>query len=160
MWQPVGRKQDSFAGGWAGWERVCRLLALLTGWRCDPGPQGSQRNEPGVTLLDFPGGPVAKIPPSQCRAPGSIPGWGVRHHVWQLRSCRLRLRPGAARLIDKMKNIILWACLVAQMVKTLPAMWQTWVQSLGQEDPLEKEMATHSSVLTWRIPRTEEPGGL
>ena len=52
------------------------------------------------------------------------------------------------------------ASLVAQTVKRLPAMWQTWVQSLGQEDPLEKEMATHSSVLTWRIPRTEEPGGL
>ena len=39
-------------------------------------------------------------------------------------------------------------------------MWETWVQSLGQEDPLEKEMATHSSILAWRIPRTEEPGGL
>ena len=50
--------------------------------------------------------------------------------------------------------------LVAQMVKNLPAMWETWVQSLGQEDPLEKGMATHSSVLTWRIPGTEEPGGL
>ena len=46
------------------------------------------------------------------------------------------------------------------MVKTLPAMQETWVQSLDQEDPLEKEMATHSSVLVWRIPRTEEPGGL
>ena len=46
------------------------------------------------------------------------------------------------------------------MVKNLPAMWETWVQSLGQEDPLEKGMATHSSVLTWRIPGTEEPGGL
>ena len=46
------------------------------------------------------------------------------------------------------------------MVKTLPAMQETWVQSLDQEDPLEKEMATHSSVLAWRIPRTEEPGGL
>ena len=103
---------------------------------------------------------MAKIPPSQCRDPGSIPAWGIRCHVWQLRSCRLRLRPGAARLTDEIKNIILWASLVAQMVKTLPAMWQTRVRSLGQEDPLEKEMATHSSVLTWRIPRTEEPGGL
>ena len=51
------------------------------------------------------------------------------------------------------------ASLVAQMVKNLPAMWETWVQSLGQEDPLEKGMATHSGILTWRIPRTEEPGG-
>ena len=50
--------------------------------------------------------------------------------------------------------------LVAQMVKHLPTMWETWVQSLGQEDPLEKEMATQSSTLAWEIPWTEEPGGL
>ena len=49
---------------------------------------------------------------------------------------------------------------VAQTVKRLPAMQEAWVQSLVQEDPLEKEMATHSSVLAWRIPWTEEPGGL
>ena len=49
---------------------------------------------------------------------------------------------------------------MAQMVKDLPAMWETRVQSLGSEDPLEKEMATHSSILAWRIPWTEEPGGL
>ena len=42
----------------------------------------------------------------------------------------------------------------------LPAMRETWVRSLGREDPLEKEMATHSSILAWRIPWTEEPGGL
>ena len=47
-----------------------------------------------------------------------------------------------------------------QMVKRLPTMWETRVQSLGWEDPLEKEMATHSSTLAWRIPWTEEPGGL
>ena len=50
--------------------------------------------------------------------------------------------------------------LVAQMVKLLPTMWETWVQSLGWEDPLEKEMATHSSTLAWKIPWTEEPGRL
>ena len=49
---------------------------------------------------------------------------------------------------------------MAQMVKNLPAMKETWVQSLGQEDPLEKGMATHFSILAWRIPWTEEPGGL
>ena len=48
---------------------------------------------------------------------------------------------------------------MAQMVKNLPAMQETNVQSLGQEDPLEKGMATHSSILPWRIPRTEERGG-
>ena len=46
------------------------------------------------------------------------------------------------------------------MVKNLPAMRETWAQSLGQEDPLEKGMATHSIILAWRIPWTEEPGGL
>ena len=49
---------------------------------------------------------------------------------------------------------------MAQTVKSLPAMWETRVRSLGQGDPLEKDMATHSSVLVWRIPWTEEPGGL
>ena len=48
----------------------------------------------------------------------------------------------------------------AQMVKKLPAMQEIWVPSLNQEDPLEKGMATHSSILAWRIPWTEEPGGL
>jgi len=52
------------------------------------------------------------------------------------------------------------AFLVAQMVKNLPAMWETWVQSLGCEDPLEEGIASHSSILAWRIPWTEEPGGL
>ena len=47
-----------------------------------------------------------------------------------------------------------WASLVAQLVKNLPATWETWVRSLGWEDPLEKGKATHSSILTWRIPRT------
>ena len=49
---------------------------------------------------------------------------------------------------------------MAQRLKRLPAMWETWVQSLGWEDPLGKEMATHSSILAWRIAWTEEPGGL
>ena len=53
-----------------------------------------------------------------------------------------------------------WASLVAQMVKRLHAMWETWTQSLGWEEPLEKEMATHSSTLAWKIPWMEEPGRL
>ena len=54
----------------------------------------------------------------------------------------------------------LWASLVAQTVKNLPVIRETWVQSLGLEDPLEKEMATHSSILAWRIPWVEEAGRL
>ena len=60
----------------------------------------------------------------------------------------------------KRRLLLKRASLVAQRLKPLPAMWETWVQSLGQEDPLEKEMATQSSILVWRIPWTEEPGGL
>ena len=51
-----------------------------------------------------------------------------------------------------------WASLVAQMVKNPPAMQETWIQSLGRDYPLEEGMATHSSILAWRIPWTEEPG--
>ena len=53
-----------------------------------------------------------------------------------------------------------FTCLVAQTVKCLLTMWETWVRSLGKEDPLEKEMVTHSSTLAWKIPWMEEPGGL
>ena len=53
-----------------------------------------------------------------------------------------------------------WASLVAQTVKNLPTMQETWVQSLGWEVPLEEDMATHSSIFAWGIPWTEEPGGL
>ena len=49
---------------------------------------------------------------------------------------------------------------MAQTIRSLPAMWETWVRSLGGEDPLENEMAIHSSILAWKIPRTDEPGGL
>ena len=57
-------------------------------------------------------------------------------------------------------SYLLSCSLVAQLVKKSPAMQDTQVQILGQEDPLEKEVATHSSILAWRIPWTEEPGGL
>ena len=55
---------------------------------------------------------------------------------------------------------LLKTSLGAQMVKNLPALWETWVHSLGWEEPLEEGMAIHSSILTWRIPWAEEPGGL
>ena len=64
-------------------------------------------------------------------------------------SCRM--------LIVKFLNCI-WTSLITQTVKHLPTMWETWVQSLGQEGLLEKEMATHSRILAWKIPWTEEPG--
>ena len=61
---------------------------------------------------------------------------------------------------ERVWDTLVWASLVAQRVKHLPVMRKTQVRSLDQGDPLEKEMATHSSVLAWRIPWTEEPGGL
>ena len=81
---------------------------------------------------DFPGGPVAKTSHSRCRGPG--------FHPW-----------------SGNQTPQTWTSLVAQTVKHLPTMWKTRVQSLGQEDLLEKEMATHSSILAWRIPWMEEP---
>ena len=62
--------------------------------------------------------------------------------------------------LKNIKYIGIRASLVAWMVKHLPTMWETRVRSLGQEDPLEKEMATHSSIHAWKIPWTEEPGVL
>ena len=60
----------------------------------------------------------------------------------------------------KIGSISQWASLVTQMLKNLPAIQETWIRCLGQEDPLDKEMTTHSSTFTWRIPWTEEPGKL
>ena len=63
--------------------------------------------------------------------------------------------------MDRLNIILLESgTLVAQRLKRLPPMWETWVRSLGQEDPLEKEMAIRSSILAWRIPWTEKPGRL
>ena len=70
----------------------------------------------------------------------------------------MKVREFELVLINNLK-INIGASLVAQRLKHLPAMQETWVQSLGREDPLEKEMATHSSILAWRIPWTEEPSG-
>ena len=62
--------------------------------------------------------------------------------------------------LERAQTHIFSVFLVAQRLKHLPLMRETWVRSLGQEDPLEKEMATRSSILAWRIPWAEEPGGL
>ena len=64
------------------------------------------------------------------------------------------------KVSDTAERLTLWTSLVAQTVKCLPTMWETQVQSLGQEDLQEKEMATHTSILAWKIPRVEKPGRL
>ena len=70
------------------------------------------------------------------------------------------LKPSDLVLINRNDKFQPWSSLVAQMVKNQPAVQETWVQSLGWEDPLEEGMATHSSILAWKTPWTEEPGGL
>ena len=72
--------------------------------------------------------------------------------LWSINSC--------LPLVLRMYHTLSWAFLVDQMVKNLHAMWETWVPSLGQEDSLAKGKATHSSILAWKIPWTEEPCGL
>ena len=68
--------------------------------------------------------------------------------------------PRIIHLLSQKRCMLLRDSLVPHTGKNLPAMQETQIQSLGQEDPLEKETATHSSILAWEIPRTEEPGGL
>ena len=93
--------------------------------------------------MGFPGGSYGKASACNTGDLGSVPGLGrspregIGYPPWYS-----------------------WSSLVAQMVKNPPAMQETWVQSLDWEDPPEKGMATHSSILAWRIPWTEEPGGL
>ena len=85
----------------------------------------------------FPGGSAGKESTCDAGDPGVIPGSG--RSAGEGIGCPLQYS---------------WASLVTQMVKNLPAVWETWVQSLGWEDPFEKGKAPHSSTLTWRIPRT------
>ena len=86
---------------------------------------------------------LVKNPPAIAGDPGLIPG--SRSSPGEGIGCPLQYS---------------WASLEAQRVKNPPAMWEAWVRSLGWEDPLEVGMATHSSILAWRILWTEEPGGL
>ena len=87
--------------------------------------------------MGFPGSSAGKESTCNAGDPSSIPGWGRspgEGKGYPLQYCQ--------------------ASLVAQLVKNPPAMWETWVRFLGWEDPLEKDMATHSSILAWRIPWT------
>ena len=93
--------------------------------------------------MDFPHSSVGKESACNAGDPGSIPGSG--------RS------PGEGIGYPLQYS---WASLMAQLVRNLPAVQETWVLSLGWEDPLKEGMATHSSVLAWRIAETGEPGGL
>ena len=82
----------------------------------------------------------------------------VNEHLIQCHSLNEAVQQGALK--SHSPRGFLLASLVAQMVKNLPAMQETWVQALSQQDPLEKGMATHCSIIAWRIPWTEELGKL
>ena len=98
---------------------------------------------PTAIFLGFPDSSVGKESAYNAGDPGSIPGW--------------ERSPGEGIGYPLQCS---WGSLVAQLVQNLPAMQETQVLSLGGEDPLEKSMATHSSILAWRIPWTEESGRL
>ena len=83
--------------------------------------------------------------------------FSAHHHIFRM---TLWWADSKYLLNDWTNELNLALIKVTQMVKNLPATWETWVWSLGQNDPLEKQMATHSSLLAWRIPWTEEPGRL
>ena len=88
-------------------------------------------------------------------SPGDLPNPGIKPRSPALQADSLPAEPPG-----KPASWYKWTSLVAQMVKRLPAMWKTRVRSLGWEVPLEKETATHSSILAWKIPWMEEPGRL
>ena len=99
--------------------------------------------KPSLQIWGFPDSSASKESACNAADPGLIPGSGRF--------------PGEGIGYPRQYS---WASLVAQKVKNLPAMWETLVRSLVWEDPLEKGMATHASILAWNIPRTKEPGGL
>ena len=102
-----------------------------------------KENEVTRQELGLPIAPLVKNPPAMQETPSLIPGLG--------RSA------GEGRGYPLQYS---WASLVAQLVKNPPAIQETWVLSLGWEDSLEREMATHSGILVWTILWTDEPGGL
>ena len=99
--------------------------------------------QPTPVFLGFPGGSAGKEPTCSAGDLGSISGLG---------------RSLGGEHGNPLQYS--WASLVAQLVRNPHAVWETWVPSLGEEDPLEEGMATHSSTFAWRIPWIKEPGGL
>ena len=150
-------------------------------WSGLPFPSPGDLPNPGIK----PGSPTLQADTLQSEPPGKTPwrrAWQPKNKIFiQSQNTFLQInykRKGyftVKKLCNTMLHIFRFytyihththththkgASLVAQMVNNPPAMQEAWVQSLGQEDPLEKGMTTHSSILAWRIPWTEEPGGL
>ena len=102
--------------------------------------------------------PIPVFLPGESHGKRNLAGYSPKGTV--SRTWLKQISTHAHALYWRSSGIYVLTSLVAQMVKSLAAVQATWVQSLGQEDSLEKEMATHSSILAWRIPWTEEPRGL
>ena len=134
---------------------VCLLLWLLRKPVCKEGSgvpaAGSQLWGPGAQWPTHKQEPLGGLHGYHCR--GSWDRSFIYFFVWL---CWVFIVMHRLSL----PAFLLWASLVFQSVKNLPALQETWVRSPGWEDPLEKKMATHSSILAWRISWTEEPGGL
>ena len=130
--------------------------------KCKPFPSSFRVRFPHdmlsyVCLIHF-----VHLPYTLCFLGGLSRVW-QGHGIKAIARCHLLERCGSGRSSGEGRSYLLqysWASLVAQMGRNPPAMQETRVQSLGQEDPLEEGTATHSNILAWRIPRTEEPGGL
>ena len=103
---------------------------------------------------------MSLFPPKSIHSPGSLSDPGMEAGSPALQADSLPSEPPGKPLWVAVTECNRLASLVAQMVKNLPAMQETWLPSLGWEDPLENGMAAHSSILAWRIPWTEEPDGL
>ena len=150
---PYGRKwrgikellNESERGKWkAGLKlNIQKMKIMASGFPLQSHLQRITKNHHCHHHLGFPGSSAGKESTCNAGDPGSIPGSG---------------RSPEEGISYPLQYF--WASLVAQRVKNLPAMQETWVRSLGWEDPLEEGMATHSSILAWRIPWTEEAGGL
>ena len=110
--------------------------------------------------IDFSGGSDSSEPACDVGDLGWIPGSEDLLEKGMTTDSSILYSPQGHKNLDMTEQLTLWAFLVTQMIKNLPAVKETQVLSLGQKDPLEKGMAIHSRSLVWRIPWTEEPGGL
>ena len=124
-----------------------------------PGPRGGTVGPQRQQQTWHPPGrraqPELGVIARQTHAPRCVPTPRTRHCGW---GPPLRIRPSGTRVLEDI--FLSSSSLVAQRKRSLPAVRETRLRSLGGGDPWEKEMATHSSILAWRIPWTEEPGGL
>ena len=126
-------------------------LTLCDPMDCSPPGSSVHGDSPGKNTLVGSHSLLQGIFPTEELNPGLLHCRQILYHL---------SHQGSPNFSLQKHTLLNWASLVAQRLKRLPAMRETWVRSLGREDPLEKEMATHSSILVWRIPWTEEPGGL